>query len=185
MNNDDPHGDRHKFAEMSLLLPIIAGVRELLCINALNRVDKVEWDKKEFQDFSQGLPINLHYGKPKYKLDDQTQEDFDAKRSKRRGRWNPPTFLKGRGFASTADRVLQITDLQEYTKFVREGQRRDETVEQFKQRMFSLIKSKEQHDIDAEHVRKRREDFRERMFIVKEPLEEEIDASSLEQTLET
>ncbi|MCP4489533.1 MAG: hypothetical protein GY820_19790, partial [Gammaproteobacteria bacterium] len=58
-------------------------------------------------------------------------------------------------------------------------------MEQFKQRMFSLIKSKEQHDIDAEHVRKRREEFRERMFIVKEPLEEEIDASSLEQSLET
>ncbi|MCP4494750.1 MAG: hypothetical protein GY820_46720, partial [Gammaproteobacteria bacterium] len=138
LNADDPHGDRYDFASMSLFLPIIAGVRELLCINALNRVDKAEWDKKEYQDFNNGLPVTIHYGKPKYKKDDQTQEEFDENRSKRRGRWNPPSFLKGRGYASTSDRCLQITNLEAYTMFVWEGQRRDETVEQFKQRMFFL-----------------------------------------------
>ncbi|MCP4474044.1 MAG: hypothetical protein GY821_05655, partial [Gammaproteobacteria bacterium] len=120
-----------------------------------------------------------------YKRDEQTQEEFDAERNKRRGRWNPPDFLKGRGFAATADRVLQITDLKAYTNFVQNGQRGDETAEQFKQRMFSFIKSNEQHETDAEHVRKRREDFRQRMFIVKELPEETIDASTLKQALET
>ncbi|MCP4475962.1 MAG: hypothetical protein GY821_15640, partial [Gammaproteobacteria bacterium] len=176
LNADDPYGDRHKFTEMSLLLPIIAGVRELLCVNALNCVNKAEWDKKGDLDFQHGLPVTLHYGKPMYKRDEQTQEEFDAERNKRRGRWNPPDFLKGRGFAATADRVLQITDLKAYTNFVQNGQRGDETAEQFKQRMFSFIKSNEQHETDAEHVRKRREDFRQRMFIVKELPEETIDA---------
>ncbi|MCP4473470.1 MAG: hypothetical protein GY821_02650, partial [Gammaproteobacteria bacterium] len=80
---------------------------------------------------------------------------------------------------------LQITDLKAYTNFVQNGQRGDETAEQFKQRMFSFIKSNEQHETDAEHVRKRREDFRHRMFIVQELPEEKIDANTLKQTLET
>ncbi|MCP4474722.1 MAG: hypothetical protein GY821_09200, partial [Gammaproteobacteria bacterium] len=50
---------------------------------------------------------------------------------------------------------------------------------------FSFIKSNEQHETDAEHVRKRREDFRQRMFIVEELPEEKIDVSTLKQTLET
>ncbi|MCP4518690.1 MAG: hypothetical protein GY824_26135 [Delftia sp.] len=51
--------------------------------------------------------------------------------------------------------------------------------------MFSLIKSKEQHAIDAEHVENRREAFRESMLVIKPPLEEEIDPDWLKQTLET
>ncbi|MCP4473094.1 MAG: hypothetical protein GY821_00670, partial [Gammaproteobacteria bacterium] len=141
----DPEGKLRDFPAMSLFLPILEVLRELLCFSPLNRVDERLWGRVTYH---KGLPVLKGYGKQKVKKDTQTQEEFDALVNAPREPWIPPKELIGISAQTTSLARSQITDIRAYSDFVQYGQQKGETDQDFKARMFSFLKSFDQHKKD-------------------------------------
>ncbi|MCP4489013.1 MAG: hypothetical protein GY820_17125, partial [Gammaproteobacteria bacterium] len=134
-NDQEPVTTHRDFPGMSLLLPILKVLRQALCITDVHRLNMAVWEKMKL---IRGVPILQNFGQPSIKRDDETQEQFEQRRSATRGIWTPPAELVGIPASAISIARSQITDIQAYTEFVTYGQQKGESDENFKSRMFTF-----------------------------------------------